>query len=103
IEVTGSNVGIGNGNINLREGGKFTLKSGGVFEVNSQSIKALSGSANQQVIVESGSIFKTGSQHGFHGLESIVIPIGVSSIHPNITNIVLQPNSTVNYYRADPP
>ena len=102
IEVTGNNVGIGNGNINLREAGKFTLKSGGVFEVNAQSIKAFSGSTNQQVIVESGATFKTGSQHGFHGLESIIIPIGVSSIHPNITNIILEPNSVVNYHRENP-
>ncbi len=102
IEVTGSNVGIGNGNINLREGGIFTVKSNGVFEVNAQSIKALAGSANQKVIVESGALFITGSQHGFHGIESIVIPLGVSSIHPNIpiTNILLEPNSTVNYHRS---
>lgn len=102
IEVTGSNVGIGNGNINLKEGGKFTLKSGGVFEVNSQSIKALSGSANQKVIIEPGAEFKTGSEHGFHGIENTVIPIGVSSIHPNITDITLLPNSTVNYHRSNP-
>ncbi len=101
IEVTGNNVGIGNGNINLREGGKFTVKSGGIFEVNAQSIKAVTGSSNQQVIVESGAQFKTGNEHGFHGIESIVIPIGVSSIHPNITKIILQPNSSVNYHRSN--
>ncbi|MEO6681429.1 MAG: hypothetical protein ABIN48_01265, partial [Ginsengibacter sp.] len=39
IEVTGTNVGIGSGNINLRDGGKFTVKSGGVFEVNQRAIK----------------------------------------------------------------
>ncbi len=103
IEVTGNNVGIGNGNINLREGGKFTVKSGGIFEVNAQSIKAATGSANQQVIVESGAQFKVGNEHGFHGLERNTPPIGVSSIHPNISigNIILQPNSTVNYHRTN--
>lgn len=100
IEVTGSNVGNGAGNINLKEGGKFTVKSGGVFEINANAIKGVSENGNQQVIVESNAEFKTGNEHGFHGLESTSIPIGVSSIHPNITNVILEPNSTVNYHRS---
>src|SRR5690606_17104747 len=76
-------------------------KSGGVFEVNAQAIKAVTGSANQKVIIETGAEFKTGSQLGFHGLESLS-PINVSSIHSNITDIELQPNCIVHYYRKHP-
>ncbi|MGN6532339.1 MAG: T9SS type A sorting domain-containing protein [Ginsengibacter sp.] len=101
IEVTGTKVNNSDGNIILRNGGTFTVKSGGVFTINDNTITGPVGV--QTVIVESGGTFKSGNTKGFHGFAFTTAPKFNSSINADIENIILQPNSTVEYSRASPP
>jgi len=96
IEITGTNVGNSNGNITLAPNGTFTVKNGGIFTINRYSITCPDG--NGTVTVENGGVFKTGNIKGFHGYLSDVT--NQSSIHQNITNIILEKGSTVEYTRA---
>lgn len=98
IEVTGNNVGNSTGSILLNSGGTFTIKNGGVFSINDNSIRGTDETAS--VIVEAGGIFKSGNNNGFHGYVPELI--NNSSIHANITNIILEPGSTVQYTRNKP-
>jgi hypothetical protein len=99
IEVTGTNVNNSDGNIVLRNGGTFTVKSAGVFTINDNTIAGPDGV--QTVTVESGGTFKCGNTKGFHGFP-ITFPNSNSSINADIENIILQPNSTIEYSRAYP-
>ena len=101
IEVTGTNVNNSDGNIILRNGGTFTVKNGGVFTINDNTIAGPVGV--QTVIVESGATFKTGNTKGFHGFAFTTAPKFNSSLNADIENIILQPNSTIEYARASPP
>lgn len=101
IEVTGTNVNNSDGNIILRNGGTFTVKSGGIFTINDNTIVGPVGV--QSVTVESGGTFKTGNTKGFHGFAFTTAPKFNSSINTDIENIIVQPNSTIEYSRASPP
>ena len=100
IEVTGTNVNNSNGNIILKSGGTFTVKNGAIFTINDNTIAGPVGI--QTVTVESGGTFKCGNTKGFHGF-TITFPNSNSSVNADIENIILQPNSTVEYSRASPP
>lgn len=98
VEVTGNNVLMSQGNISLNDGGTFTVKNGGVFTINDNTIIG-SGNGTETITVESGGTFKCGNNQGFNGSEITSIPIQSSAIHKNITNIILEPSSTVEYSR----
>ena len=95
IEVTGNKVANSNTNITLGAAGLFTVKNGGVFEINDDGIIGTTGF--QSVVVEGGGVFKTGDKDGFSG------GIGgtATSVNLNIDNITLQAGSTVEYSRDD--
>jgi hypothetical protein len=101
VEVTGTNVNNSDGNILLKNGGSFKVKSSGTFTINDNTIAGPDGV--QTVIVESGGTFKCGNTRGFHGFAFTTAPKFNSSINEDIENIILQPNSTVEYSRASPP
>jgi len=98
IEVTGNNVLMSDGTIWLNTNGTFTIKNSGVFSINDNTIRGI-GDATQTVIVESGGLFKCGTNMGFNGAPITSIPIKSSAIHETIKNIILQPGSTVEYSR----
>ncbi len=101
IEITGNGVGNSGGNITLNPNGTFKVKKYGVFTINNNTIKGVTyGTAS--VIVESGGLFKTGNNMGFNGFVANFAGQN-SSINSNITNITLQPGSTVEYSRSNPP
>jgi hypothetical protein len=99
IVVTGTNVLMSQGNISLNDGGTFTVKTGSVFAINDNTIIG-SGKGTETIIVESGGTFKCGNNQGFSGFPITQIPIQSSSINSDITQIILEPNSTVEYSRA---
>jgi hypothetical protein len=92
IEVTGNNVGRSIGDITLLDNGTFTVKNGGDFTINSQSITGTSGM--QTVTIENGGLFRTGDVDGFSGNAS-------TSIQSSVENIILQDGSTVEYSRPN--
>jgi len=101
IEITGNKTGNSNSNIMLNNNGTFTVKSGGVFEINDNSIIAATATSGQSVSVENNGTFLCGNNKGFNGFPSAFTEN--SSIHSNITNIVLgtgTPGSTIEYTRA---
>ncbi len=98
IETTGLYTGNSNGNITLGTNGTFTVKTGSVFEMNDNAIIGPSGV--QTVTVESGAVFKCGNALGFNGALS---GLNSPSIRDNIETIILQPGSTINYSRSNPP
>ena len=101
IEITGTNVLMSEGNITLNDLGTFKIKNGAIFTVNDNTINGPIGS--QTVTVESGGLFKCGTVKGFHGFTITPIPIKSSALNSDIENIILQPNSTVEYSRSSPP
>lgn len=100
IEITGNNVKNSGGNITLNTNGTFTVKNGGIFEINANSITCPSGGGT--VTVENGGVFLAGNNQGFNGFTTTSTPPNNSSVHSNITNIILQPGSTVDYSRSIP-
>ena len=98
IETTGLYTGNSNGNIKLGSGGVFTVKTGSIFEINDDAIVGPAGS--QTVTVETSGTFKCGSVLGFNGP---LVGLNSPAIRDNIENIILQPNSTINYSRSNPP
>lgn len=98
IEVTGLYVGNSTGNIALSSGGTFTVKTNSVFEINDQAITGALGV--QTVTVETNATFKCGNALGFHGP---AVGLNSPSVRDNIENIILQPGSTINYSRSNPP
>jgi autotransporter-associated beta strand protein len=98
IETTGLYTGNSNGNITLLADGTFTVKTGSVFEMNDNAIIGPSGV--QTVTVETGAVFKCGNALGFNGALS---GLNSPSIRDNIETIILQPGSTINYSRSNPP
>ncbi|MEO8721500.1 MAG: hypothetical protein ABI372_10380 [Ginsengibacter sp.] len=99
IEITGSNVLMSQGNISLNDGGIFMIKNGGVFSINDNTIIG-SGNGTETIIIDSGGTAKCGNNLGFNGSEITSIPIQSSSIHRNITQIILKPGSTIEYSRS---
>ena len=93
IEVTGNNVGNSSGNILLKSNGTFKVMGTGSFTINNNSIQVAPASTNVSVSVLPGGIFRVGDPAGFNGTTS-------TAIDASITNISLDPNSTVNYTRA---
>lgn len=97
VEVTGKKVGTPDGNITLKSisspsaiDGSLTVKNGGEFLINNNSIVGETG--NQTVTVESGGIFNTGDSDGFSGNNN-------TSVQTSIENITLEDGSTVEYSR----
>lgn len=101
IEVSGTNVNNSDGNIVLENGGTFTVKSGAVFTINDNTIAGPVGV--QTVVVESNGTFRAGNTKGFHGFAYTTAPKFNSSLNVDIENIILRPNSTIEYSRASPP
>lgn len=102
IEVTGTNVANSGGHIILNANGTFTVKNGGSFTINDNSIKAADNTNGQIVTVENKATFRSGNKMGFHGFVPSDL-YNFSSIHGNISNIILEKGSTVEYCRANPP
>ncbi|MEP7144574.1 MAG: hypothetical protein ABI707_16960 [Ferruginibacter sp.] len=98
IEVTGNKVGNSLPDITLNMNGIFTVKSGGIFEMGNRTITAAAATSGQSVIVENNGTFLCGNSKGFNGFSSTFTDN--SSVHSNITNIVLGTGSTVNYTKA---
>ena len=96
IEITGAGVGNSNGNITLNSNGSFTVKNNGIFVINDNNITGTEG-GTQSVTVESGGIFKCGNNKGFNGFNAKLIDN--SSISSTISNINLNPGSTIEYIR----
>jgi hypothetical protein len=101
IEITGTNVLMSGGNITLNNLGTFKIKNGAIFTANDNTIDGPTGT--QTVTVESGGLFKCGTNRGFHGFTITSIPIKSSAINSDVENIILQPNSTIEYSRSSPP
>lgn len=98
IEVTGSNVLMSVGNISLSSGGNFTVKNGGVFSINDNTITG-NGDGTQTVTIENGGTIKCGTNLGFNGAKISAFPMQSSAINQDITQIVLETGSTVEYVR----
>lgn len=98
IEVTGAGVKNSTGNVTLHNLGTFTIKSGGVFEINADAIVGPDGT--QTLTVESGGVFKCGNALGFNGP---VVGFNSPSVRNDIEIINLNTGSTVNYSRSIPP
>jgi hypothetical protein len=98
LEILGTNVNNGAGNISLNTNGTFTIKNGGVFSMNSNSIIGPFG--NETITIETGGRFNCSNIQGFYGPN---VSGNSPSIRDNIENLILQPGSTVTYSRADPP
>ena len=101
IEITGNKTGNSNSNIVLNNNGVFTVKPGGVFEINDNSIIAANTTSGQSVYVENNGTFLCGNNKGFNGFTSTFSEN--SSIHSNITTVNLGtgiPGSTIHYTRA---
>ncbi len=98
IEVTGTNVGMSEGKIFLNSNGTFTVKNGGIFWINDNTITG-SGDHSEIVKVESGATFRCGTNLGFNGAAITSAPIKSSAINIDIEKILLEPNSTIEYTR----
>ena len=95
IEVNSPFVANSNSNINLRANGSFTILNGAIFTINDEGIVG-DGSGTQSVTVQTGGTFRCGDTHGFSGGTGA----NATSVNGNITNIILQAGSTVEYSRA---
>ncbi len=89
IEVSGSNVGNSSGITTLKDGGSFTVRTGGVFENSGLRIDGTTG--YQTFVMEPGATFITGVTGGFSGTDS-------SALY-NIDNLLIDPKSTIIYNR----
>ncbi len=99
IEITGTSVKNSDGNITLNARGTFTVRTGGIFEINANSITCPNGDGS--VSVENGAVFKTGNNKGFNGFATSSLTY--SAIHANIKDILLDPASTIEYKGTDQP
>lgn len=98
IEVSGNRVRNSTGNITIANNGSFTVKENATFGITRSSIKAKNNTDNNVTVrVEPGGTFRTNSNKGFHGFTSTIDSF--SAIHSNITSIILEPGSTVEYGR----
>jgi autotransporter-associated beta strand protein len=95
IEVTGTSVQNSNSNITLGNGGTFTIKPTGIFEINTNAIVGVA-AGTQTVTIETGGIFKTGDVDGFAGGTGST----TTSVRSDIENVILQSGSTVEYSKA---
>jgi len=98
IEVTGTNVGMSDGKIFLNSNGTFTVKNGGTFWINDNTITG-SGDHSEIIKVEGGATFRCGTNLGFNGAAITSAPIKSSAINVDIEKIILEPNSTIDYSR----
>lgn len=100
IEIYGTNVGNSAAVTLNSNGGSFTVKTGGNYFMNTNSIISSSGTNTTTVVVENGGTFRTGNAAGFSG----TILSDNTSISSNIAvaNITLAAGSTVDYFRSTP-
>ena len=96
IEIVGNNVSNSNGNIGLNDMGTFTVKTGGIFTINDNTITGPTGT--QTATVESGGIFRVGNNEGLHGFTATFT--NNSSFHSNIETLNLLAGSTVEYMKT---
>lgn len=101
IEISGSYVGTSGGHVNIKNGAGFKIKNNGVFTINANSITGANTPSTAYVEVEGGGTFHSGNNGGFNG--RVPTTETTSSINANITNIILDPNSTIAYTRSVPP
>lgn len=108
IEVTGSNVTTSSGNTALRPNGTLVVKNNGVLTNRQNSIRCYNTTPDNTgagtdctVTVENGGTFRTNNDKGFNGYDSD-FGTNSSAIDANITNITLQPDSTVEYLGETP-
>jgi hypothetical protein len=94
IEINSPYVANSNANINLNNGGSFTIKSGAVFTINDESVTGQTGT--QTVTLETGARFVCGDVNGFSGGTGATS----TSIRSDVENINLDAGSTVEYSRA---
>lgn len=90
VEITGTAVGIGTGNVLLQANGTLTVKSGGVFTMNADMITGAIGT--QTVRVENGGTFRVGKSTGFSG-DALTV------VRNDIENVLLDAGSRVVYAR----
>ncbi len=102
IEASGPYVATSGGNVNLKDDGSFTVKNGGKFTININSIKGVNPSGNAYVKVENGGTINVGNTGGFNGRSPAAIGDTTSAVHANISNIILDEGSTINYSRSSP-
>ncbi len=88
--------------IKLNANGTFIIKSGGILNINSGSVKAASATTGQTFTIETGGLLKCGNEKGFSGYTETYFPTLSSSIDASISNIILQTGSIVDYSRATP-
>lgn len=103
IEASGTYVATSGGNVNLKDDGSFTVKNGGKFTININSIKGVNSPSTARVIVEGGGTINVGNTGGFNGRSPATIGDTTSAVHANISNIILNEGSTINYSRSSPP
>lgn len=102
IEVTGKSVSNSSGKIEIRPNGSFVVKDGGVYTSSSGNapIAAMNDIANNQTLkIETGGTFRTAVTEGFYGPKPADILEKSSSVQNSIPNIILEPNSTIEYAR----
>lgn len=99
IEISGNNVGTSGGNVNIKDNGSFIVNPGGIFNININSVKGVGSLGTASVQVKSGGTFCSNNTGGFHGRAPSGLGDSTSSIHANISNITLEPGSTINYSR----
>ncbi|MBC7937450.1 MAG: choice-of-anchor D domain-containing protein, partial [Rhizobacter sp.] len=101
IEVSGVNVSSGGGNITINSTGTFTVKNGGIFTMNDNSIVGIA-NETQSLTVENNGVFRVSIPEGFNGPgafpNSPAVRTG-TGIPEAIDNIILQSGSTVDYAR----
>jgi hypothetical protein len=98
VEVTGTNVGQSSGNINIRNGGTFTIKSNAVLHMNDVSIVDSSGTGTQSFIMEANSKLFTANTLGFNGP---LIGFNAPTVKSDIETINLATGSSIDYNRSN--
>lgn len=93
IDVSGANVTNNSQNILIKSNGILRVMGSAVFTIGNNSIQAAPSATNTSVSVLAGGRFNVGDPTGFNGLTT-------TAIDNSITNITLDPASTVDYYRA---
>ncbi|HMT97260.1 MAG TPA: T9SS type A sorting domain-containing protein, partial [Ferruginibacter sp.] len=98
VEVTGTNVGQSSGNINIKHGGTFTIKTNAILHMNDVAIVDSTGTTTQSFVMEAGSKLFTANILGFNGP---VVGFNTPTVKSDIENISLAAGSTIDYNRSN--